>query len=234
MLLLWLALPSELAAQQKEVQQNDQVWLGYMTSARVSERFSIWNDFHYIPEGFGVARTGLTTHFPNRIDLTAGYAHVWLPVGDELRRHEHRPWAQVVIPTPLGSNLALQHRLRWDMRYRQRIAAGEIEEGYTFNHRARIQAVLRRNFPDLSFGDVLPSLVVSNELLMNLGEKAAAPFDQNRISLMAAARYKGLMLQVGYMNRYVQSATPGRFTSNHTLVIWLFHTMDWRKKEAEQ
>ncbi|WP_299986770.1 DUF2490 domain-containing protein [uncultured Pontibacter sp.] len=233
MLLLLFCCPAKLAAQQKEVQQNEQLWFGYMTSSRVSERFSIWNDFHYIPDGFGVVRTGLTTHFPNRIDVTAGYAHVWLPVGGELRRREHRPWAQLVIPTPLGGNFALQHRLRWDLRYRQRLAAGELAEGYTFNHRARLQTVLRRNFPALTIGGVLPSLVVSNELLMNLGEEATAPFDQNRISLMAAARYQGLMLQAGYMNRYVQAATPGRFTGNHTLVVWLFHTIDWRRQEAQ-
>ncbi|EJF08023.1 hypothetical protein O71_23366 [Pontibacter sp. BAB1700] len=93
--------------------------------------------------------------------------------------------------------------------------------------------MLRRNFPALTLGGVLPSLVVSNELLMNLGEEATAPFDQNRISLMAAARHKGLMLQAGYMNRYVQAATPGRFTSNHTLVVWLFHTIDWRRQDTQ-
>jgi hypothetical protein len=226
---LWSALPAE--AQQKEVRHDEQLWIGYMTSARVSEHFSIWNDFHYIPGGFGVARTGLTKHFPHRIDLTAGYAHVWLPVAGELRRHEHRPWGQVVIPTPLGGNFALQHRLRWDLRYRQRVADGQIAEGYTFNHRARLQTIIRRNFPDLALGEVVPSLVLANELLMNLGWEASAPFDQNRISLMASARYRGLMLQAGYMNRYVQAATPGRFTSNHTLVIWLFHNIDLRSKE---
>ncbi|WP_180336283.1 DUF2490 domain-containing protein [Pontibacter ramchanderi] len=228
-----LLAPLTMVAQQKEVQHEEQFWVGYMSSVRVSERFSIWNDLHYIPGGFGVARTGLTAHFPHRIDLTAGYAHAWLPVGGELRRREHRPWAQVVIPTPLGGNFTLQHRLRWDLRFRQQVEAGEVTDGYTFLHRARIQTVLRRNFPTLSFKGILPSLALSNELLMNLGDEAPAPFDQNRISLMAAARYRSLMLQTGYMNRYVQAATPGRFTSNHTLVIWLFHTLDWRKQEQQ-
>lgn len=229
--LAFWCLPQWLLAQGKDVQHEEQLWFGYMTSSRVSDRFSIWNDAHYIPGGFGVARTGLTAHFPNRIDLTAGYAHLWLPLGDEMRRREHRPWAQVVIPTPLGGNFAMQHRLRWDLRYRQRVADGSIVDGYTFNHRARVQVVLRRNFPGLAIGEVVPSLVLSDELLMNLGKEANAPFDQNRISLMAAARYRGLMLQAGYMNRYVQASAPGRFTSNHTLVFWLFHNIDLRKKE---
>ncbi|PVY42147.1 DUF2490 domain-containing protein [Pontibacter virosus] len=228
--MLLLLLPLNTAAQQKEVEHDEQLWFGYMTAARISEGFSIWNDIHYIPGGFGIARTGLTTHLPHRIDLTAGYAHARLPVGGQLRRREHRPWAQVVIPTPIGGNFKLQHRLRWDLRYRQRIVAGELSEDYTFNHRARLQTVLRRNFPTLTFKGILPSLALGNELLMNLGERAATPFDQNRISLMAAARYRGLMLQTGYMNRYVQTATPGRFTSNHTLVVWLFHTLDWRRE----
>ncbi|WP_299700744.1 DUF2490 domain-containing protein [uncultured Pontibacter sp.] len=228
---LWGALPVE--AQQKEVRHEEQLWLGYMNSTRVSEHFSIWNDFHYIPNGFGVARTGLTKHFPHRIDLTAGYAHVRLPVSDELRRREHRPWGQVVIPTPLGGHFALQHRLRWDLRYRQRVADGEIASGYTFNHRARLQTILRRNFPDLAMGELVPSLVLANELMVNLGREVVAPFDQNRVSLMAAARYRALMLQAGYMNRYVQSTKAGRFTSNHTLVFWLFHNIDLRSKEPK-
>ncbi|MBX0331808.1 DUF2490 domain-containing protein [Pontibacter sp. HSC-14F20] len=76
-------------------------------------------------------------------------------------------------------------------------------------------------------------MALSNEPLMNLGEEATAPFDQNRISLILAACYRGLMLQTGYMNRYVQSSTPGSFTSNHALVSWLFYTLDMRKETAE-
>jgi hypothetical protein len=229
--LLQLACPPLANAQQKEVRHARQVWGGYMTTARISERFSIWNDFHYIPGGFGVARTGLTTHLPHRIDVTAGYARVWLPVAGELRRPEHRPWAQVVLPTPLGGNFNLQHRIRWDLRYRQRVAGIELQDSYTFNHRGRIQAVLRKNFPSLAFQGMVPSLVVADELLMNIGKEVGVnSFDQNRISLMAGLRHRGLLLQAGYMNRYVQSPIAGRYTSNHTLVVWLFHNMDLRKK----
>lgn len=231
--LVMLLLPAQAQAQQKEVEHEEQLWFGYMTTARISNRFSVWNDFHYIPSGFGVARTGLTMHFPNRIDVTAGYAHVWLPLREKLRRHEHRPWAQVVVHTPLGGNFDLQHRLRWDLRYRQRVADGDIADGYTFNHRGRVQSVLRRNFPGMVIGGVVPSLVLANELLVNLGRQSDAIFDQNRISLMAGARYKGLLLQAGYMNRYVQAAAPGRFTSNHTLVVWLFHNLELRKQDPK-
>lgn len=222
----------QAAAQQKEVKQDEQLWLGYMTTTRIAARYSIWNDAHHIPGGFGIIRTGLVRHFANRIDVTAGYAHGWLPIAGELRRHEHRPWAQVVLPTPLGNNFSLQHRLRWDLRYRQRIAGSELVDGYTFNHRSRVQAVLRKNFPQLEFNGVMPSLVLADELLINLGKEVAQnTFDQNRISLMAAMRYKGLMLQAGYMNRFVQSTTAGRYTSYHTLVFWLFHNIDLSKQE---
>jgi hypothetical protein len=49
---------------------------------------------------------------------------------------------------------------------------------------------------------------------------------------MAGLRHKGLLLQTGYMNRYVQSPVAGRYTSNHTLVVWLFHNIDLRKRAS--
>ena len=67
-------------AQQKQVISQQQYWLGYMTSARLSEYYSWWNDVHFVEDGFIVARTGITRHLPNRIDVTAGYAHGWLGV----------------------------------------------------------------------------------------------------------------------------------------------------------
>lgn len=230
-----LASFGKAMAQQKDVQHDEQLWLGYMSTTRIAPEYSIWNDAHFIPGGFGIIRTGLTRHFANQLNITAGYAHAWLPVAGELRRNEHRPWAQIVLPTPLGNNFSLQHRLRWDLRYRQRIAGSEIVDGYTFNHRGRVQAVLRKNFPQLEFNGAMPSLALADELLINLGKEVTHnTFDQNRVSLMAALRYKGLMLQAGYMNRYVQSPTAGRYTSYHTLVFWLFHSIDLRKQTPQQ
>lgn len=229
--LLLLAVPGGLAAQQKIVQPKDEIWFGYLTSVRLSRNYSIWNDFHYIPEGFAVGRTGLTRHFSNHLDVTAGYAYALLPLAGELKRHEHRPWGQIVLPADLGNGFSLLSRLRWDLRYRQQVAGAEIAEGYAFNHRGRVQAVLRKSFPKLTFNNIIPSVVLADELLMNLGKEVVTNhFDQNRISLMAALRHKGLMLQAGYMNRYIQSATPGSYTSNHGMVFWLFHNIDFSKR----
>ncbi|MBX0331809.1 hypothetical protein K3G39_01010 [Pontibacter sp. HSC-14F20] len=70
--MLLLLLLSETIAQYKIVAQDEQIGFGYMTTCRVSKRFLIWNNVHYIPAGFGIIRTCLTTHFPGTATQSSG------------------------------------------------------------------------------------------------------------------------------------------------------------------
>lgn len=230
--------PLQVAAAEEsesQVKQQGQVWLAYMTQTRFTNLLSLWNDFHFVPDGFFVLRTGLTFHLPENINATAGYAYVGLPMGQlapELKRPEHRPWMQVVHSHPLGEKWSLSQRVRYDARFRHRVEGGELSSGYGFSHRVRFLLSLKRNFPELAFGDeFLPFLTLSNEVLLNFGEDVVYNhLDQNRVSASLGLSRKALSLQVGYMNRYVQLANGHDKVMNHTLLLWVTHQIDVRKK----
>ncbi len=230
-----LAAPLGTAAAQvptAAVAHQSQLWLGYLTSQRLTDRFSLWNDFHFVPQGFYVLRTGLTLHHRERISLTGGYAYLGLPAGltRDLKRPEHRPWGQVVATAPLLGDWHWLFRLRYDARFRRRIAQGELLPGYGFNHRIRLLTQFRRDFPQWTFTqDVVPFAAISNEVLLNAGREIVYnQLDQNRFTVAIGARRRGLQVQTGYMHRFVQLPAGDQQVVNHTLVVWMFHVMDFR------
>ncbi|WP_299821323.1 DUF2490 domain-containing protein [uncultured Pontibacter sp.] len=240
MLLLWCINPWHTAhAQQKDVVDEFAAWKGILLNTRLTQRNSIFTDLHHIGKSFVVIRAGLTQHLPYGVDVTAGYARVWLTVpgakDDALKRNERRPWMQVAVPGKIGRDISLGTRVRYDLRFRQRVVAAELQPKYDLTQRIRLQETLRLNLPSLQTGQVLPYIVLSDEVLLNFGKYVTHnTFDQNRLSLMLGLQHKDLRLQTGYMHRFVQSATvPNRYTSNHNAVVWLFYTLDLRKQEHE-
>lgn len=231
---LFYGLNYDLKAQ-NDVIDNEQVWVGYMTSSRISEKYYIWNDYHYVPDGFFVARTGLTRRFFENLDLTAGYAYLNLPVtseGNELNRNEHRPWAQMVVNHKVSNKLYMTNRIRYDMRYRQDFGNGELFDTYSFNHRIRILIGMRIPLYGEKIMRGTPFLSVTNEILMNYGRNVTSPnyLDQNRFWVNLGWQFTDLSVQIGYMNRFVQPPTGDIMIRNHTLVVWVTQSFDFRKK----
>lgn len=221
---------------ERSIGAQDQLWLGYLTQVRVSEPLSIWNDFHYVRGAFYVLRTGLTHHLSDKVALTAGYAHLGLPVGTvnrELQRREHRPWAQLVTSSPLGASWSLVNRVRYEMRFRHNVADDRLAPGYDLTHRLRFLVTFRRDLNELRFGEHVPFVSVGNEVLVNFGENVVYNhFDQNRVTVGAGLARRRFALQVGYMNRFVQLPSGRDFVMNHTLVVWIFHNFDLRQRPS--
>ena len=217
-------------AQQKSVESQSQLWLGYMTNTRLSSKVSWWNDFHYVPHGFAVARTGISRHFA-QLKITIGYGHLWLPGPDNhgLNRDEHRPWGQAQFGIPLQKSWTLLQRLRYDARFKEKIVDYQIADGFNFNHRVRYRIGIKKELPSFLENKVIPFLVLSNEILLNFGKEIVYnTFDQNRLSMAFGIKHGHLQWQIGYMNRYVQSSSGGVFQQNHTLYLWTSHTLDFR------
>jgi hypothetical protein len=229
--LILLFFPASLRAQTRHVQSNNQFWLGYMTSAAITDKYSLWNDFHLVPEGFCVVRTGLTRHFPNA-SITGGYAFLWLPPGSgktSLTRLEHRPWGQVQFNTRLSEKYALTQRIRYDARFREKVIDGEIVDGFGFNHRVRFLVSVKRMLLTDATRAAKPYISVSDEVLLNFGKEVSFnTFDQNRLSLALGLQTANTQYQLGFMNRFVQTG-PDRYTLNHTLVLWITQKFDLRK-----
>lgn len=233
-ILILLLSPVALYAQPKTVQYNHQLWLGYITSTQISDKYSVWNDFHLVPEGFGVVRTGLTRHLA-KTSITGGWALLWLTPGsgnNMLTRLEHRPWGQLQFNMPVSEKLSLTQRIRYDARFRERVANGEVVDGFGFNHRVRFLVSLKRLLANDETKTVKPYVSVSNEVLLNFGKEISYnTFDQNRISVAFGLQTPKTQYQLGFMNRFVQN-NPSRFTANHTLLLWVTQKFDLRSSHG--
>jgi Protein of unknown function (DUF2490) len=233
--LLLMLCSFKMRAQTKTTIENNQVWIGYMTSTMVSPKYAIWNDVHFVPGSFGIIRSGLTRHFDNT-SFTAGYAYAWLnPGGDKtsLTRNEQRPWCQLQFNLPVNPKTIFIQRTRYEARFRENVSQGEIVDGYTFTNRLRFMMSLKRTLGQTTGKSPIPYLAVADEVLLNFGQNAYNTFDQNRISLSFGLQKKNIQYQVGFMNRLVQ-ATADKYVLNHTIVFWVTQKFDLKKMIAKQ
>ena len=231
-LLGWLLPAGPALAQATSVDTRYQLWLGYMTQLRFSERYGWWNDAHFVPGSFYVLRTGLTYRWTERLHATLGYAYLGLSLGStgKLERPEHRPWGQLVYNQRFDTHWNFTARWRQDARFRHNVIDGQLAPGYGFANRSRLLVALRRDLPELGLGEhAVPYTTLGNEVLVEW-TFSGARLDQNRLIAGIGMARGNMSLQLSYMNRYVQLA-PGaasRGVMNHTLVLWLFHNFDLR------
>jgi Protein of unknown function (DUF2490) len=219
--------------QTKSIRTQQQVWIAYMTSARISEKHSLWNDFHYVPNGFWVARTGLTRHWANA-SFTTGFAYLGLPLSPEqtnLRRSEYRPWAQLTwnASPHSGSRITLNTRIRYDARFRQAVENGALLDEYTFVNRGRVALSARYNLGSRT-ESWQPFVNVGTELLLNFGKSVTFnTFDQFRINGTVGVNRGTISVQTGYMYRLVQTG-PYSYIGNHTWLWWITHRISLAKE----
>jgi hypothetical protein len=128
---------------------QSETWWGVMTSARVSNQFSIWNDVHFVNDLFFLYRTGITYHNQSdQINTTVGYGLLQLntPFSQgELIRIEHRPWMQIVYRLKPFGAWSTNFRYRYDARFIQRFSQTALLQEYNLSHRHRLSNALRYN-----------------------------------------------------------------------------------------
>ncbi|MGK0638402.1 DUF2490 domain-containing protein [Schleiferia thermophila] len=221
----------------KDIEHSPAIWGGYISSVRVSEKVSVWNDLHYVPNSFFIYRTGLSWHFTPQVTGTAGYAFLNTSprTNGLLARSEHRPWMQLVFNFKIGARAVFNHRIRYDYRIRQVLRGGDIlNDEWTVYHRLRFMSSLRFPLLGSQLGDYNPFFSINNEILFNFGDNIIWNyFDQNRSWLNIGYQFPGLTLQFGYMLRWVQGSVPGRITYYHTAVFWVTHALDVSKKKEK-
>lgn len=222
---------------QTTINQEHQVWAGYMTNVRVSDKWSIWNDTHWVPDLFFLLRTGVTYHFGGKfnVNTTTGYARLWIyPSQKELRtfRPEHRPWGQTTLSYTDGNYRHL-FRFRYDARFRHRIANDELIDGYNFNWRLRWMYQVRYYLPQEESSEGRYFFVAANEYLLNVGREInnGIRMDQNRLSLGLGYQLDNVTFQIGYMNFLSKSNGSDTYFMRHTYLFWMFHNFDLRSKQ---
>ncbi|NTS41010.1 DUF2490 domain-containing protein [Flavisolibacter sp. BT320] len=241
--ILYSLLPVCCFAQQKEITEEEQVWLGYFNQTRVSENWGFWTDFHLRTKenflnGFsqGLLRAGLTYYLGNNTKLTAGYAYVNHFPSDNhknISQPEHRPWQQLQWHTR-NPKLRLMQWVRLEERFRRKILTDDqLAEGYLFNFRARYNILSQFALGSQPFRPGSFSFILSNEVFINFGKQVVYnTFDQNRF--FAGFAYlvnEHDNIQFGYMNVFQQLATGTNYRSNHMARVFYFHNLDWRKKQ---
>lgn len=213
--------------------ENQQIWVGYITQSKISEPISIWNDFHWVPESFFIARTGLTLHVNNAIKTTStlGYAHAWFypPPGNKTFRPEHRVWGQTTFSHQKES-FRFFHRIRYEARFRGVITEDYLQNEFNFNYRFRYLLQTRYFFKNQQKGQLF--VMASNEILFNAGHEIKDGFrlDQNRITLGMGYQIKNVTFQLAYMNQLIESNTDFSFRMNHNVQFLVFHNFELRKK----
>lgn len=243
-LLLFFLLPLLLSAQ-KTVTDEQQLWLGVFSQARLSERWGLWFDGHFrLKDEFvgepsiAIFRPGLTYYAYDDLRLTAGYAfinHFPTDGHEDISQPEHRPWQQVQWFSKFPS-LRIMNWVRLEERFRRKILNNsELDEGYNFNWRVRYNLAAFLPLTKKKFGAGGWQLLINDEVHVNFGKRIVFNhFDQNRF-------FAGLVYQVtdhsqlhgGYMNVFQQQAAGDKFRSIHTIRLFYFHNFDWRKKTSE-
>jgi len=213
-----------------------QFWGGYISSVRIHSKLSLWNDAHYVPQSFFIGRHGLSVHLNEQMTFTSGYAWLFLatPFSDKLMRAEHRPWSQLVFNFPIGQKYQVHHRIRYDARFRQNISQEAVVPGYGFNHRVRFMTSIRRPLKGITLGKKIPFISLANEVLLNFGKKVFTNhLDQNRTWLMVGYEINNVTVQVGYMYRFVPTATLYTYNHFHGNTLWVSQVFTTPKKRTK-
>jgi hypothetical protein len=228
-------------AAEKHIHSREQLWLGYFTQTRFSNKWGMWLDVHYrMTDNFAdrpfqfLIRPAITYFIKDNLRLNAGYALVEHFPGKGLNttRMEHRPWQQVWWNQKYAGLTTLQW-LRLEQRFNEKIVADKKQDGYNYNFRARYNFSF---FIPLKGKEIVPHTpfaAIINEVFLNFGDKIVYnTFDQNR--LFAGFGYQfttHLNAQLGYMNVYQQEGSGNNYFSTHAIRLFFFHSFDFRNKD---
>lgn len=223
---------------QEDFIYENQVWVGYLTNARISDRVSIWNDAHFVPESFLILRTGATYHFKYNEKVTGtttlGFARLWLYSRNELAptKNEFRPWGQTTASFSLNK-FHITNRFRYDARFKQRVEDNILLDDYEFNWRLRY--FLMATYPISKNTEKNTSWYAYsfNEILFDTGEIINNGFrlNQNRFTVGIGYQIKDLKIQVGYINMIKNPPVSGNKIIANTGMLMVFHNFDFRKSK---
>lgn len=218
---------------QQDISVSTETWWGLMTSAQVSNRFSLWNDSHYSHELFFIYRTGLTYH-PKKDNFvtTAGYAYLKLtaPFSEgKLVRPEHRPWMQTIYRVPSTKKLSTDFRFMYELRFMQDLGTDDLLESFSYNHRWRFFNALRYAWGNVVSRNTLFTTAMFNEAFFTTGPGPNGARHEHRTHLAAQITKNGVTGTVACMVRYINlSPETARVTVGP--VFWLSFNLNLLKK----
>jgi hypothetical protein len=234
----------DLSAQNKKTTTYEQIWLGYFNQSRFSGKWGSWVDLHLRTEddfvqglSQGIIRLGLTYYIRDQVKATVGYAYVNHFPGDNhknISMPEHRPWQQLQWHNN-NKRVRTMQWLRLEERFRRKILNDdELADGYNFNFRVRYNYFIQWAIGSRPFQKGSFSYVLNDEVHINFGKQIVYNyFDQNRFFTGFQYFFSDhANLQFGYMNLFQQTAAGNRYRSLHTMRLFFFQNLDFRKKKG--
>lgn len=225
------------AQQAREVQDQNHFWWSLNTNAKLSKHWSLITDLHIRRtnflqnNNFYFARAGVGYAVTDKFSIAAGLGHMWLANKNgatELFSNENRIYQQAQLNNSINK-VSVTHRLRIEERWVQRVINSIPTDEKRFSTRFRY--LLSANIP-LSKNKKVPSFVVADELLMQMGKYIIYnPFDQNRFFAGIKQQVtKSLSFDFGYMHVWQQKLSGYQYSRNHTIRWFFYWQPDWRKK----
>jgi len=227
---------------EKEIHSRDQLWLGFFNQTRFSDKWGVWGEIHYrmtddfVDRPFQfMFRPAVTYFIKDNLRINAGYAIVrhFPASGFRTTRTEHRPWQQIWWNQKYPGLTTLQW-LRFEQRFNEKVVADVKQEGYNYSFRVRYNFSAFIPLKGKEMVAKTPFVALIDEVFLNFGDDIVYnTFDQNRF--FAGFGYQitsHLNAQLGYMNVYQQEASGNNYFSTHAVRLFVFHTLDARRKKA--
>ena len=238
LLILTLVFFIQKSYSQEDFIYENQVWVGYITDTKISDRMSIWNDAHYVPESFLILRTGATYRFKYNEKVTGsttlGFARLWLYSRNEVTptKNEYRPWGQTTASFSLHK-FRITNRLRYDARFKQRMVNNVLLDEFEFNWRWRYFLMATYPISKNTEKNTEWYAYSYNEILFDSGKNITNGFrlNQNRFTLGIGYKFENMKIQLGYINMIKNPPVSGNKIMANTAMLMVFHNFDLRKSK---
>ncbi len=210
-----------------------EAWGAYINTVSLSDKWKIWNDYHYVTNGFGIIRPGVTYQATKGYQFTIGYAYVLASTfkTDQLIRQENRIWGQAIKKFQLHPRLNYIVRFRYDGRFRQSLDTdGDIVENErSFNNRFRLMQDFRFRLSPIE-QDRYWHFDIINETLLNTGKQVSNGIDQVRNYFLLGYTLPNVTLLAGYHQRFIPSKSV-KWNLNQGFTLWIIHNIDLGNKK---
>lgn len=224
---------------QKDIEHDEQIWLGYLNQTRFTNKSGFWLDVHFRFSddftgrlGQNIFRPGYIYFLTDQVRLSAGYAYAttYSATEDTPDIPEHRPWQQIQWYDKRKHFTMMQY-VRLEERFRRSVEGTELLDEYDFNYRIRYLISFTIPLKGKSVEPKTPFIFVNDEVMINFGEEIVYNyFDQNRFFVGVGYQFtKHLNAQIGYLNVFQQRATGNQYNRVDAIRLFVFHNLDFRK-----
>jgi hypothetical protein len=230
---------------QRQVSQNDNVWLSYAGDHKFSQKFGVHLEYQERRSSYGkinqqhLFRTAINYHLLPNCFVSLGYAFVQTyPYGKFAVKTdfpEHRIYQQLQYSTTLWSfESVLRLRLEQRWSYLPILKNGEYipNPNAVFTNRVRVLQRFSLPLNNKEIVDKTWYLSTYDELFINFGKNVTQNiFDQNRAFLGLGYKIPKLgRLEFGYMNQLLLKSDGIRLENNHTMLLSLSSNLAFKKQ----